>query len=194
MEAVTSGFHLLESAYKLPVAKLHHLISTLLNSQIRGFEIVEQSLSAFIVPDAQQILLPDEIFVSFSATGPIDPETGCPISYLEGPCLAFRSLCKLPTDVRKFQAEYWPELAHLKECIVMSARSQPGDRSPASFLGGGDYDGDTVQLVWQKDLVEAFINADEGFVDAPEDFERENLDKSRVKTFCGNSKVRTARP
>lgn len=76
----------------------------------------------------------------------------------------------------------------------MSARSQPGDRSPASFLGGGDYDGDTVQLVWQKDLVEAFINADEGFVDAPEDFERENLDKSRVKTFCGNSKVRTARP
>ncbi len=194
MEAVTSGFHLLESAYKLPVAKLHHLISTLLNSQIRGFEIVEQSLSAFIVPDAQQILLPDEIFVSFSATGPIDPETGCPISYLEGPCLAFRSLCKLPTDVRKFQAEYRPELAHLKECIVMSARSQPGDRSPASFLGGGDYDGDTVQLVWQKDLVEAFINADEGFVDAPEDFERENLDKSRVKTFCGNSKVRTARP
>ncbi len=191
---VTSGFHLLESAYKLPVAKLHHLISTLLNSQIRGFEIVEQSLSAFIVPDAQQILLPDEIFVSFSATGPIDPETGCPISYLEGPCLAFRSLCKLPTDVRKFQAEYRPELAHLKECIVMSARSQPGDRSPASFLGGGDYDGDTVQLVWQKDLVEAFINADEGFVDAPEDFERENLDKSRVKTFCGNSKVRTARP
>ncbi len=194
MEAVTSGFHLLESAYKLPVAKLHHLISTLLNSQIRGFEIVEQSLSAFIVPDAQQILLPDEIFVSFSATGPIDPETGCPISYLEGPCLAFRSLCKLPTDVRKFQVEYRPELAHLKECIVMSARSQPGDRSPASFLGGGDYDGDTVQLVWQKDLVEAFINADEGFVDAPEDFERENLDKSRVKTFCGNSKVRTARP
>jgi hypothetical protein len=194
MEAVTSGFHLLESAYKLPVAKLHHLISTLLNSQIRGFEIVEQSLSAFIVPDAQQILLPDESFVSFSATGPIDPETGCPISYLEGPCLAFRSLCKLPTDVRKFQAEYRPELAHLKECIVMSARSQPGDRSPASFLGGGDYDGDTVQLVWQKDLVEAFINADEGFVDAPEDFERENLDKSRVKTFCGNSKVRTARP
>jgi len=194
MEAVTSGFHLLESAYKLPVAKLHHLISTLLNSQIRGFEIVEQSLSAFIVPDAQQILLPDEIFVSFSATGPIDPETGCPISYLEGPCLAFRSLCKLPTDVRKFQAEYRPELAHLKECIVMSARSQPGDRSPASFLGGGDYDGDTVQLVWQKDLVEAFINADERFVDAPEDFERENLDKSRVKTFCGNSKVRTARP
>jgi len=51
-----------------------------------------------------------------------------------------------------------------------------------------------TQLVWQKDLVEAFINADEGFVDAPEDFERENLDKSRVKNFCGNSKVRTARP
>ena len=180
MDAISSGFHPRLSTYTS--AKLHHLMSTLTDSLARRFKIpVEKSLSAFIIPDSQQVLGPDEIFIAFSGAGPVDTASGCAMSYLEGPCLAFRSPCKLPTDVRKFMAVYRPELAHLKDCVVMSANSQLCHRSPASYLGGGDYDGDTVQLFWDPRLVNAFINADDAFAQVPEDFESQNFNKSVVK-------------
>ena len=62
----------------------------------------------------------------------------------------------------------------------MSANSQMCKRSPASFLGGGDYDGDTVQLFWDPKLVEPFNNADETIAALPEDFEQENFVKDVV--------------
>nr|XP_031858493.1 uncharacterized protein CI109_006138 [Kwoniella shandongensis]KAA5525565.1 hypothetical protein CI109_006138 [Kwoniella shandongensis] len=180
MEAVAAGFHPAESTYT--GSKLHHLVDMLSRKMIREFKIpVDQSLSAFIVPDSLAVLAPDELFISFSGTGPIDPTTQCPIQYLEGPCLAFRSPCKLPTDVRKFTAVWKQELAHLKDCIVLSASSALCKRSPASYLGGGDYDGDTVQLFWGKELVEKFKNADDVYADVPADFEQENFDKQVVK-------------
>jgi hypothetical protein len=179
MEAVASGFHPAQSAYT--AYKLHHLVNTLIQSRIRRFKIpVAESLSAFIIPDSLQILAPDEIQISFSGQGPIDPETQCPLTHLEGDVLAFRSPCKLPTDIRKFKAVYKPELAHLTDCIIMSAQAI-NKRSPASFLGGGDYDGDIVQLFWAKELVEGFTNADDGIADLPEGFEAENFDKEVVK-------------
>ena len=180
MMAVMAGFHPLQSAYTS--AKLHHLISTLSDSMIRKFRIpIERSITAFIVPDSLQILKPDEIFVSFSSRCPIDPITQCPIPHLEGPVLATRSPCKLPTDVRKFTAVYKHELAHLKDCIVMSASSVFCSRSPASFLGGGDYDGDTVTLYWDPALVEPFQNSADHYADVPEGFEETNFEKEVVK-------------
>ena len=149
---------------------------------IRNFRIpIDQSITAFIVPDTLQILKSDEIFVSFSSQCPVDPTTHCILSYLEGPVLATRSPCKLPTDVRKLMAVYKPELAHLKNCVVMSASSAFCSRSPASFLGGGDYDGDTVTIYWDPALVEPFQNADEQFADVPEGFIDHNFEKEVVK-------------
>ncbi|KAK8861624.1 hypothetical protein IAR55_002447 [Kwoniella newhampshirensis] len=169
MEAVAAGFHPSESAYT--GSKLHHLVDMLSSKMVREFKIpVDQSLSAFIIPDTSGVLAPDELYISFSGTGPVDPETQCPIQHLEGPCLAFRSPCKLPTDVRKFKAVWKQDLAHLKDCIVLSANASLCKRSPASYLGGGDYDGDTVQLFWGKELVDRFSNADDSFADVPEWF------------------------
>jgi hypothetical protein len=102
------------------------------------------------------------------------------LTHLEGDVLAFRSPCKLPTDVRKFRAVYKPELSHLTDCIVMSAHSDLCERSPASILGGGDYDGDTVQLFWDRELVEPFRNADVGIADMPAGFENKYFDKEVV--------------
>jgi hypothetical protein len=181
MEAVASGYHPAQSAYT--ASKLHHLMSTLTTSLVRRCKIsVAESLSAFIIPDSLGVLAPNEVHISFSGQGPTDPTTQCPRTHLQGDVLAVRSPCKLPTDVRKFKAVYKPELAHLPNCIIMSAQAC-NRRSPASFLGGGDYDGDTVQLFWAKDLVEGFRNADEGFADLPAEFEAENFDKEVVKGY-----------
>jgi hypothetical protein len=180
MTALAAGFHPLQSAYTS--AKLHHLVNTLSESMIRKFRIpIEQSITTFIIPDSLQILKPDEIFVSFSSHCPIDPFTQCLLPHLVGPVLATRSPCKLPTDVRKFTAVYKPELAYLRDCIVMSASSSFCSRSPASFLGGGDYDGDTVTVYWDPALVEPFQNSEEHYANVPEDFVENNFEKEVVK-------------
>ena len=179
MEEVAAGFHPVESAYTC--SKLHYLVSTLSDAMVRRAKIpITESLSAMIIPDSLGVLQPDEIFVSFSNTGPIDPITQCPISHLEGPVVAFRSPCKLPTDVRKFTAVYRHELAHLKDCIVMSA-SVACSRSPGSYFAGGDYDGDTACLIWTRAIVDAFENAHDHFASIPNDFEEDNFDKEVVQ-------------
>lgn len=197
MEAIAARFNPLESQYT--GHKLHHLAKTLLNADVRNLRIkVENSLSAFIVPDPLGVLAPDEIFIRFASSAPVDPETMCPLTHLEGDVLAFRSPCKLPTDVRKFRAVYKAELSHLTDCIVMSAHSDLCERSPASILGGGDYDGDTVQLFWDKELVEPFRNADVGIADMPPGFEDKYFDKEVVsgweflREMGGRSEVRIA--
>jgi hypothetical protein len=148
----------------------------------RRFKIpVERSLSAFMVPDSQGILAPDEIFVSFSGNGPLDPVTGCPMSHISGDVTAYRSPCKLPTDVRKFKAIWRPELAHLKNCIVLSASSELCKRSPESYLSGGDYDGDTLSIFWDERLVEGFSNAADSYAEVPPEFEAQNFHKEVIK-------------
>ncbi|WRT65728.1 uncharacterized protein IL334_002676 [Kwoniella shivajii] len=180
METVGSGFHPGTSAY--PASKLHHLVDVLSRKLIREFKIpVEQSLTAFMIPDTLQILKPDEIFICFSGNGPIDEITKIPMAYLEGEVLAYRSPCKVPTDVRRFKAVYRPELTHLKDCIVLSAKSELCKRSPASYMSGGDYDGDTLQLFWDKDIVEHFRNPEDMYAETPDDFEKENFDKEIMK-------------
>ncbi|ORY24068.1 RNA dependent RNA polymerase-domain-containing protein [Naematelia encephala] len=171
-----SGFDPTQSDFACD--KLRFLFSSLSDQILQKFRIpVANSLSAFIVPDPTGCLAPDEIHIAFSSNGPVDPITKCQMSYLDCDVLAFRSPCKLPTDVRKFKAVYKPELAHLRDCIVMSANSNLCKRSPASFLAGGDYDGDTVQLFWDEELVQAFTNAEDDLADVPADFVSLNFDK-----------------
>lgn len=62
----------------------------------------------------------------------------------------------------------------------MSADAARCLRSPASLLGGGDYDGDTVQIIWEPVLVEPFRNADSRLADTPEGFVRDNFEKELV--------------
>lgn len=55
-----------------------------------------------------------------------------------------------------------------------------------SLLGGGDYDGDTVIVIWDPIIVNAFQNAPlraDGLCqgDPPDDFIGENFDKSSLK-------------
>jgi hypothetical protein len=139
---------------------------------------VQQSLSAFIIPDTLGVLAPNEIFIATDEQLLIDPATQRSNSFLLGPVLALRLPCKLPSDIQKMEAVYKPELAHLRNVIVMSADTAC-QRSPASELAGGDYDGDTVQLYWNAEMVATFTAAEkEVGIDA--EFEDSNFKKQRV--------------
>jgi len=152
--------------------KLRMLVRGLMTKLVSDLKIkVDQSASAFIVPDTLGILAPDEIYVSFASEEPVDPRTGTTIPILQGDCLVFRYPCKLPTDVRKFKAVNKPELSHLRDCIVLSANSELCTASPASFLAGGDYDGDVATVIWDQDLVQPFTNAPDELAQPPADFD-----------------------
>lgn len=66
-------------------SKLRSLVQALSNKAVNDFKVpVEQSATAFIVPDAEGILGPDEIFVAFSSEQPHDPVTQR-VSYIACP-------------------------------------------------------------------------------------------------------------
>jgi len=180
MMAVDAGFDPRYSAYSCN--RLHWHVRNQIENLTKEFRIpIQQSMSAYIIPDTQKVLGPREIYVAFSGEGPIDPVTGCPLSHLLGPVLAFRSPCKLPTDIQKYTAVYRPELRHLTDCIVMSASSSECRQSPASFLAGGDYDGDTATIIFDPALVDPFVQAEDHISNTPEGFEEENFEKELVK-------------
>ena len=180
MMVVDAGFDPLRSAYACDL--LHQHVDRQTMKLTKDFKIpLTQSMSAFIIPDSLGVLGPTEIFVAFSGEGPIDQVTGCTLSHLSGPVLAFRSPCKLPTDVQRFTAVYRPELRHLTDCIVMSASASECRQSPASFLAGGDYDGDTATIIFDPLLVEPFIQADDNIANIPAGFEAQNFEKELVK-------------
>jgi hypothetical protein len=176
--ALCAGFDPQKSAYT--AGKLRSLVKMQCETIINRFRLpVARSLSAFIVPDPLGVLAPDEIFISTDEPL-IDPITLKPSWCLLGPVLALRVPCKLPTDIQKMVAVYKPELAHLRNIIVMSASSELCRQSPASVLSGGDYDGDTVQLYWGEELVGPFVNAEGSAIPEP-GFIDENFEKSLVK-------------
>jgi hypothetical protein len=180
MMVVDAGFDPRRSAYACSL--LHRHVDQQTLGLTRDFRIpLTQSMSAFIIPDSLGVLGPKEIFVAFSGEGPIDQITGCTLSHLSGPVLAFRSPCKLPTDVQRYTAVYRPELRHLKDCIVMSASSIECRQSPASFLAGGDYDGDTATVIFDPLLVEPFVQADDEIANIPASFEEQNFERELVK-------------
>lgn len=179
MMAIDAGFDPRHSSYAS--AKLHYFMKQQIDRVTQFFRIpVEQSLSAFIIPDPCGVLRPNEIYVACDSRRPIDPVSGRALSHILGPVLAYRSPCKLPSDIRKFTAVYKHELRHLTDCIVMSA-SPDCTQSPASFLAGGDYDGDTATIIWDPVLVEPFTQAADDIANVPSGFEADNFEKELVQ-------------
>ncbi|KUL85278.1 hypothetical protein ZTR_07957 [Talaromyces verruculosus] len=69
---------------------------------------------------------------------------------IEGVCILARNPSLHPGDIRVVRAVDRPELAHLKDVVVLP---QLGDRDVASMCSGGDLDGDDYLVIWDPDLV-----------------------------------------
>ncbi|KDR73737.1 hypothetical protein GALMADRAFT_251555 [Galerina marginata CBS 339.88] len=124
---------------------------------------VEQSCTAFAVPDPYGVLGPNEIHVKSSSRN-LKTDSG-PIDIITGDVLITRNPCKGPCDVRKVKAVDHPALRNYVDIIVFSIK---GDRRLIDFLGGGDYDGDIVTVIWALLLVLNFKNAEEKYSVEPQ--------------------------
>ncbi|KAG2153597.1 RNA dependent RNA polymerase-domain-containing protein [Suillus bovinus] len=170
LELLQAGFHPLKLDQLF--SKLERVVTYVLDEYIEKFHIpVKESLEAYIIPDPYGVLEEGQIYFRSSELI-TDAESGTQIDTVTGSVLVWRNPTRLPSDVQKVTAVNHPKLANYFDVIIFPVK---GKRSLASYLGGGDYDGDTVTLVWSKRLVEAFNTtplcvAPAGLTD---DFERE---------------------
>lgn len=170
LELLQAGFHPLK--FDPLFNKLKSVVMLVLDDYAKNCHIpVKESLEAYIIPDPYGVL--EEGQIHFRSSQLItDPESGTHMDTITGPVLVWRNPTRLPSDVQKATAVSHPKLSSYFDVIIFPVQ---GERSLASYLGGGDYDGDTVVLVWSKDLVEKFNSAPlcETPVDLRNDFEED---------------------
>ncbi|KAA1476614.1 hypothetical protein DENSPDRAFT_827653 [Dentipellis sp. KUC8613] len=147
--------------------KLHEVTKKAIKSQVsKGRVIVPMGCSAFIVPDPTGKLQPGQIYFRSSHFNLKTPEGELKDKVL-GPALVMRNPVKLSRDVQKVEVVNVPELDNYFDVIVFPVQ---GPHSLASLLGGGDYDGDKVEVIWEPEIVAAFTNADLKLSEMPPDF------------------------
>ncbi|KZV72073.1 hypothetical protein PENSPDRAFT_650156 [Peniophora sp. CONT] len=164
--------------------KLHEVVKKTIRSFSIKFRLsVPMSCSGFCVPDPLGVLEEGEIHVKCSNPYLLLPD-GRRTDKIAGDVLVSRSPCKSPTDIQKVKAVYKAELDEYSDVIIFSTK---GKRSLASLLGGGDYDGDKVDVIWDPEIVKPFCNAPVELADAPAKFEEENfeLENETVAEFLG---------
>lgn len=154
------------------------IAETAMRKIVKRFAIpVPRSAEAMVIPDPTGTLEEGEIQFRFKGDGIVDPETRLKLNHVpEGDVLVTRHPCLLPTDIRKVRATIRPELSRYEDVVVFSTK---GQRPLASLLSGGDYDGDTIRVFWEPQLVEPFQNSDVRYADCPFEI-NEVFDKSQT--------------
>ncbi|KZT43218.1 hypothetical protein SISSUDRAFT_1116585 [Sistotremastrum suecicum HHB10207 ss-3] len=158
---VEAGFHPQKSDFLYD--QLRIFMKWVVETYVKEYHLpVKESAEAFIVPDPFGILDPGEIYF-YSSHGYVD---GLQLKthIIKGPVLVGRNPTRVGSDIRKFTAidrkdgypTFLQQYTEYKDVIILSVK---GPRSPASYLSGGDYDGDTAYIHWRRDLVDPFHDA-----------------------------------
>ncbi|KXT05439.1 hypothetical protein AC578_11006, partial [Pseudocercospora eumusae] len=139
-------------------SEVQSMAEMILDTKNKKFKIPlsrSTTLLGAALADPLNCLAPGEIHVNF--TRPFhDRVTGMTWPLLrELECLIARNPAMAPWDMQKVKAVFKPELAHLSNMVILSAK---GKRPLAEQLQGGDYDGDTFWLCWEPRLVQPFRN------------------------------------
>ncbi|VDB86203.1 unnamed protein product [Peniophora sp. CBMAI 1063] len=172
MELIQAGFTPQESGY------LHGKVRFILKAVIEGYVskyriLVPRSAEAYIVADPFGYLAEDEVhFRSSKELG--DPLVDSDPFLVTGDVLISRYPTTVASDIRKARAVTHPAYESYVDMIILPIR---GPRSFASWLGGGDYDGDMAMITWEPTLVEPFKNAPQIVEPAP-GFIEKNFDSS----------------
>ncbi|KAG1757774.1 RNA dependent RNA polymerase-domain-containing protein [Suillus lakei] len=156
LELLQAGFHplRLEPLFR----KLQSVVTLVLDDYVTNCHIpVKESLEAYVIPDPYGVL--EEGQIHFRSSQLItDPESGTHMDIVTGSVLS--------SYMDQVTAVNHPKLASYFDVIVFPVK---GERSLASYLGGGD----TVVLVWSKNLVENFNTAPLCEIPVRNDFEQE---------------------
>ncbi|PFH49062.1 hypothetical protein AMATHDRAFT_64002 [Amanita thiersii Skay4041] len=151
LELLQAGFH--PTKLELLREKIRYMISEVIKCAIEKYHIpLSESLNAFVIPDPLGVLKENQIY--YRSSQPLkDPETETLFSVLQGEVLVGRYPVRLSSDIQKVTAVDIPELYEWSDVVIVPIK---GDRSPASVLSGGDYDGDELFIIRESCLVKYF--------------------------------------
>ncbi|KAG0167406.1 hypothetical protein DFQ28_006904 [Apophysomyces sp. BC1034] len=155
-----SAVRLLDSGFDLSnpyvATKITHIFRDIMRSVTTKYKIeVQQSCTVTCIPDPTGTLEEGEIFLQLSKRR-TDEITGIPAGLVLGKCIVARNPCGLRSDIQKVRAVDCTALRIYTDVVVFPVK---GQRSLASMLGGGDYDGDIVFCCWDQRIVEPFIGS-----------------------------------
>jgi hypothetical protein len=112
------------------------------------------STYAYCIADPYGVLAENEVHFGFSNRWKsVEFEE---IKLSEVDVLVGRLPAHRPSDIQRRRAVWKEELSHFMDVIVFPSR---GDVPLAHLLSGGDYDGDTPWICWDKGIVESFENS-----------------------------------
>lgn len=140
---------LIDAGFDLTNAFLAEKITHIFRHSLRSISAkyrlqVQQSCTLMCIPDPTGILKPNEIFLQLSSRK-VDEKTGFHAGLITGDVLVARNPCGLKSDIQKVRAVDYPKLRIYSDVVVFSIQ---GERSLASKLSGGDYDGDLVIFIF----------------------------------------------
>ncbi|KAG8910737.1 hypothetical protein FRC01_006159 [Tulasnella sp. 417] len=141
---------------------------------------VKRSAEVFAAPDFSGTLKAGEVFFRSSQQCELIDEPAITDDTLRGDIIAsrfgirpssliFRNPIKTPSDARRVKAVDYPQLQEFRDVLLFSIH---GERSQASILAGGDYDGDTICMIAEPRLVNTFIDSSLKFADPPAGFKK----------------------
>jgi len=100
---------------------------------------------------------------------------------IEGPLVLARNPSLHPGDIRVVKGVNIPELAHLRDVIVLP---QTGDRDVANMCSGGDLDGDDFFVSWDSELLPREWNCQPmDFTPLPPAFIKRDVVVDDISTF-----------
>ncbi|KAH7103640.1 RNA dependent RNA polymerase-domain-containing protein [Auriculariales sp. MPI-PUGE-AT-0066] len=121
---------------------------------VKGQVNVPHSIEAMIIPDPLGVLEEGQChFISSSGFLNTDDQIAFE---LVGSALILRNPLRLSTDIRRTEFIKHDKLKGYVDVVVVSIK---GVRSLASMLSGGDYDGDTVTVLYSRLLTGYFKNS-----------------------------------
>jgi hypothetical protein len=129
------------------------MMTLAIDDAINDYRIpIPKSTQAYIIPDPLGILNEGEIY--YRSSQPIlDEDTQSVFHVLTGEALIGRYPLRVASDIQRVIAVDTPELFNWTDLIILPVK---GNLSLASYLSGGDYDGDTAFIIWDPQVVKPF--------------------------------------
>ncbi|RIA95241.1 RNA dependent RNA polymerase-domain-containing protein [Glomus cerebriforme] len=140
-------------------------LKVVLSSTLKSFFTkyrVDVPLSRLLIciADPTQTLKPGEVFIQLNSGAGRDERTGLQFGIIEDDVILARNPCRLPSDIVKAKAVKNINLCNYYNVVIFPVNADLVDNVPlATYMSGGDYDGDKIFCCWDPKIVEAYKNS-----------------------------------
>ncbi|CAI2192044.1 20001_t:CDS:2, partial [Funneliformis geosporum] len=141
--------------------KLKSVLSSKLKSLSTKYRIdIPLSRVLMCIADPTKTLKPGEVFIQLDSDAGRDKYTGLLFGIIEDEVILARNPSCLPSDLVRVKAVKNMHLCNYFNVVIFPVNvASKGDFSLASYISGGDYDGDKIFCCWDPQIVKPYKNS-----------------------------------